>query len=122
MEPTNKKNQQPREVPTTNLGLYVWLMPDGKIMGDPDGNYLNIASVKGDRAKIANISRIAHDLLRDNGVPEEGVAYFMPGRRRVTEEEYEGQKMRLDSGLVPDEYDVAAMKEALIDERTNSLR
>jgi len=120
MEPLKKPHQGAREVPTTNLGLYVWLMPNGKIMGDDEGNYLNIPSVKGDRDKIANISRIAHNLLRDNGVPEEGVAYFMPGRRRVNDEELEEQKMRMTSGLVPDEYDVASMKETLAAEKKHN--
>lgn len=97
-------------------------MPNGKIMGDPDGNYLNIPAIKGDRRRIAEITRVAHDLLKNNGAPEEGTVYFMPGSRRVTGEEFEEQKMRMNSGLVPDEYDVAAMKEALIDERTNAHR
>ena len=109
-----------REVPTTNLGLYVWLMPNGQIMGDEDGNFLNIPSVKNDRAKIANIKSIAHNVLKSNGFEEEGEAYFMPGRRRITEEEFEEQTTRLASGLVPDEYDIESMKETLAAEKKHN--
>ena len=105
--------QLTREVVETNLGLYVWLMPNGKIMGDDEGNYLNIPSEKDDQAKIANITRVAHAILKSNGFPAEGAPIFQPGRRQVTDEEFEEQKARLKSGLVPDEYDVASMLETL---------
>lgn len=112
--------QQAREVVETNLGLYVWMMPNGQILGDGDGNYLNIPAVKGDRSKISNITDVAHSILRDNGVPPAGTPVFQPGRRRVTDEEYESQMARLKSGLVPDEYDIASMKETLAAERKHN--
>ncbi len=31
----------------STLGIYVWEMPDGRWIGDEDGNYLSITSKKG---------------------------------------------------------------------------
>jgi hypothetical protein len=88
-------------------------MPNGQIVGDDEGNFLNIPSVKGDRTKIANLRYTAHNILKGNGLEAEGAAYFMPGRRRVTDEEFEEQETRLASGLVPDEYDLGSMMDTL---------
>lgn len=104
---------KPRVVEELDLGLYVWLMPNGQLLGDGDGNYLNIPAQRGDQSKIANITTVAHSLLKSNGFEEEGSAIFQSGRRRVTDEEFEEQKARLKSGLVPDEYDVASMLDTL---------
>lgn len=93
------------------------MMPDGKPMGDDEGNYLSIAAVKGDRRKLAAITEVAHDTLKNNGLIPAGTPFFMPGRRKINDEQYEEQKARLASGLVPDEYDIAAMTETLKHER-----
>lgn len=95
-----------RVVEETDLGLYVWTMPDGRLVGDDEGNFLNIPSRKGDRQKI----ELLRQVVRSYGV-EEGQALFLPGRRRITDEEFEEQKARQAAGLVPDPYDVAALKE-----------
>jgi hypothetical protein len=31
------------------LGIYVWEMPDGRWIGDDDGNFLSVTSKKGNR-------------------------------------------------------------------------
>jgi hypothetical protein len=102
-----------RLVEDTNLGLYVWMMPDGQLIGDDEGRYMYIAAKKGDRQKIANITKIAHFHLKDLGMEPQGEPYFMAGHRAVTDEEFEEQKMRASAGLVPDPYDVAAIRETL---------
>jgi len=38
----------------TTLGIYVWEMPDGRWIGDDDGNFLSVTSQKGNRSKIEN--------------------------------------------------------------------
>lgn len=114
---TTMSQEKVREIAETNLGLYVWMMPDGKLMGDGEANYLCIASERNDNAKIANLRHVAHEVLRGNGISPCGAPYFMPGNRKVTDEEYADQLMRFKSGLVPDEYDVASMKESLAAER-----
>jgi hypothetical protein len=38
------KNFKQTSVEETTLGIYVWEMPDGRWVGDDDGNYLSITS------------------------------------------------------------------------------
>lgn len=104
-------NSKLRVIDESEYGLYVWKMPDGKWIGDDEGNYLCIASKKGDRTKMEALKKVAHDHLRNMGIIPQGGAAFLSGRRMVTDEEYEEQQMRARMGLVPDKYDVAALKE-----------
>lgn len=87
-------------------GLYVWKMPDGRWVGDAEGNFLNIPAIKGDLEKIKKLT----DAVRHYGITE-GSPHFLSGNRRVNEEEYEEQKMRMKWGLLPDREDVAALAE-----------
>lgn len=96
-------------VEETDYGLYLWEMPDGSLVCDEDKNYLNIPGKKGDLSKIEKIREVA----KSYGL-EHGRAVFMSGHRRVTDEEYEYQKQRLEWGLIPDEKDYGAAKEELI--------
>jgi hypothetical protein len=87
-------------------GVYVWEMPDGRWIGDDDGNFLNIPAMKGDRKRMQQLK----DTVRSYGITE-GKPYFLAGHRQVTDEEFEYQKQRMAFGLVPDELDVPAFKE-----------
>lgn len=100
-----------RVIEETNLGLYVWEMPDGKWIGDDEGNYMLIESVKGDAQKIMLLRDTAYDFLRNMGLEPQGRPRFLAGRRKVSDDEYEEMLMRQRAGLVPDKYDVAAIKE-----------
>ena len=88
------------------FGVYVWLTGEGKIIADEDGNYLSIQAMKDDQSRI-ELLRLA---ARDCGVTD-GKPVFMSGMRKITDEEYEYQKQRLEWGLIPDELDIAAFKE-----------
>lgn len=99
-----------------NYGLYVWQMPDGGFVCDEDGNYMNIAAIKGDIRKINALKQFA----KDWGV-EDGQPVWMSGHRQVTDDEYEEQKQRLEWGLVPDELDVPAIKEDLNNKKKMGL-
>jgi hypothetical protein len=103
------------QVEEVNYGLYLWMMPDG-IVADEDGNYLNIASLKGDIRKINKLKEVA----KSYGL-EEGKPVWFSGHRRVTDEEYQEQKDRLDWGLIPDELDVPAIKEDLDEKKKMGL-
>lgn len=96
-------------VEETDLGLYLWEMPDGSIVCDEEKNYLNIPSRRGDKAKM----KILRDTVRSFGI-EEGKPVFLSGHRRVTDEEYEYQKQRLKWGLIPDEKDFGAAREEIM--------
>jgi hypothetical protein len=103
MKLNTTRKQIIEEVP---YGVYVWEMPDGRWIGDDDGNFLNIAAMKGDRKRL----QILKDTVRSYGVTE-GKPFYLSGHRQVTDEEYENQKRRLAFGLVPDEYDIPALAE-----------
>ncbi len=90
----------------TEFGLYLWETQDGKLVCDEDANYLNIPSVKGDKKKIKLLELAA----KDCGIIG-GKAVFFSGNRRVTDEEYEHQRQRMEWGLIPDELDYGAARE-----------
>jgi len=92
----------------TRLGIYVWEMPDGRWIGDDDGNYLSISSIKGNRARIDALARE----VRSFGIYE-GQPKFLSGRRKIDDEEFEHQKQRLDWGLVPDPLDIGNYKDEM---------
>lgn len=99
-------------VEETDLGVYVWRMPDGRWVGDDQDNYLSISAQKGDLKRIHQLT----EAVRSYGI-NDGAPYFLPGRRKVTDDEYEEQRERLDAGLLPDEYDIPALIEELNQKR-----
>lgn len=96
------------EIEETRLGMYVWEMPDGRWIGDDDGNYLCIASFKGDRRRIAALTAAVKEFGVTIGKPK-----FLSGRRPIDDEEYEHQRQRLAWGLVPDPLDIGEYKDSL---------
>jgi hypothetical protein len=105
----NKSKQKVTLVEESDYGLYLWETDDGKLICDEDSNYLNIPAKKGDAEKI-NLLKLA---ARDCGI-EGGRAVFFSGNRRVTDEEYEYQKQRLEWGLTPDEKDYGSARDELL--------
>lgn len=99
-------NQQ--VVEETKLGIYVWEMPDGRWIGDDDGNYLSVTSIKGNKTKIDMLA----DAVRSYGIYE-GKPHFLSGRRKIDAEEFEHQKQRLEWGLTPDPLDIGVYKDSL---------
>jgi hypothetical protein len=90
------------------LGIYVWEMPDGRWIGDDDGNFLSITSKKGNKS---NIDALARE-VRTFGI-HEGRPKFLSARRKINDEEFEHQKQRLDWGLVPDPFDIGNYKDEM---------
>lgn len=93
------------EVP---YGMYVWKTEDGEILGDDDGNIMNVFCMKGDRRALAALA----DAARHYGYPE-GTPVWWTGKRRITDEELHEQEMREKLGLTPDPLDYGAMKDEL---------
>jgi hypothetical protein len=83
-------------------------MPDGRWVGDDAGNYMCIASFKGDKKRIASLTAAAREFGVTSGRPK-----FLSGRRPVNDEEYEYQKQRLEWGLVPDPLDIGEYKDSI---------
>lgn len=103
LKTTNR--QQVEEVP---YGMYVWECSDGEILGDDDGNVMNVFCMKGDRRAIAALT----DAARHYGFPE-GRPVWWSGKRRVTDEELQEQEMREKLGLEPDPLSPAALRDEL---------
>jgi hypothetical protein len=97
------------EVEETDYGLYLWEMPDGSLVADDQKNFLNIPAKKNDREKI----KLLVDTVKSFGI-HEGRAVFWSGHRRVTDEEFEYQKQRMEWGLIPDELDYGAARDELM--------
>lgn len=100
------------EVEETDYGLYLWEMPDGALVSDDEKNFLNIPAKKGDQKKIKDLT----DAVRSFGI-QEGRPVFLAGNRRVTDEEYEYQKQRMEWGLIPDELDYGAARDELMNKQ-----
>ena len=92
----------------TTLGIYVWRMPDGRWVGDDDGNYLSITSIKGNRSRIDLLAAAVRSYGIDVGEP-----LFLAGKRKIDDEEFEYQKQRLEWGLVPDPLDIGNYKDEM---------
>lgn len=104
------------EVEEVQYGLYMWEMPNGTLVMDEDGNYLNVAALKGDIKRISALKKAA----KSYGL-EEGKPLWFSGYRRVTSDEYDEQRQRMEWGLIPDELDVPAIKEDLEGKRKMGL-
>ena len=92
----------------TRLGIYVWEMPDGRWIGDDEGNYLSITSTKDNKSRIQALA----DVVRTYGI-DTGKPLFLPNRRKIDDEEYQYQQQRLNWGLVPDPLDIGNYKDEM---------
>lgn len=103
----NKINTQVLEEEST-LGIYVWEMPDGRWIGDDDGNYLSVTSKKNNKDRI---NALANE-VQSYGITE-GIPLFLSARRKIDDEEFEYQQQRLKWGLVPDPLDIGNYKDEM---------
>jgi len=106
MDITKKNTRMLHEEST--LGIYVWEMPDGRWIGDDDGNFLSVTAKKGNRSLIDALARE----VRSYGIYEGGPK-FLSARRKISDEEFDHQKQRLDWGLVPDPLDIGNYKDEM---------
>ena len=102
-------NQKSQIIEETTLGIYVWEMPDGRWIGDDDGNFLSVTAKKGNRSKIDALARE----VRSFGIYE-GNPKFLSGRRKIDDEEFEHQNERLKWGLTPDPLDIGVYKDSML--------
>lgn len=92
----------------TNLGIYVWQMDDGRWIGDDSGNFLSVTSMKGNKANIEALAKAVRSFGIDTGQP-----LFLSNRRKIDDEEFEHQQMRLRAGLIPDPLDIGNYKDEM---------
>lgn len=106
MEILNQKSQILEE---TTLGIYVWEMPDGRWIGDDDGNFLSVTAIKGNKSKIDALAREVGSYGIYEGQPK-----FLSGRRKIDDEEFDYQNERLKWGLTPDPLDIGVYKDSML--------
>jgi hypothetical protein len=102
------KNVRQEVIEDSTLGIYVWEMPDGRWIGDDDGNFLSVTSKKNNRSRIDALARE----VRSYGIYEGGPK-FLSARRKITDEEFAEQESRLKWGLVPDPLDIGSYKDEM---------
>jgi hypothetical protein len=102
-------NQKASIVEETRLGIYVWEMPDGRWIGDDEGNYLSVTSMKGNKSKIDALATE----VASYGISE-GRPLFLSGRRKINDEEFQEQHQRLKWGLTPDPLDIGVYKDSIL--------
>jgi hypothetical protein len=102
------KNLKTSVVEETTLGVFVWEMPDGRWVGDDNGNYLSIQGFKGDRTRV----NVLTEVVKGYGI-HTGSAKFLSGQRKINDEEYQEQIQRLNWGLTPDPLDIGEYKDSL---------
>lgn len=90
------------------LGIYVWEMEDGRWIGSDDGDFLSITSMKGNKNNIEALRKVVSSYGIDSGRP-----LFLPGRRKIDDEEFEYQNQRLKLGLTPDPLDIGEYKDQM---------
>lgn len=105
----NILNQKSQIIEETTLGIYVWEMPDGRWIGDDDGNFISITSKKGNKSRIDALAREVRSFGIDVGQPK-----FLSGRRKINDEEFEHQNERLKWGLTPDPLDIGVYKDSML--------
>lgn len=98
------KKTKMQTVDEAAYGVYVWEMPDGRWVGDDEGNWLSIAAMKGDLKRINELTQAA----RHYGIMV-GQPLFLSGHRKIDDDEFEYQKQRQAFGLIPDENDIPAL-------------
>ena len=99
-------NSMMKPVEEVSYGIYVWNVKDKGILVNEDGDPLRINSMKGDLSKMTNIRKVAANL----GFPD-GEPLFIPGKRAISEGEYQTQLERQADGLLADPYDIPALIE-----------
>jgi hypothetical protein len=110
------KNMKITQVEEVNYGVYIWHTANGAVVRDEEGNYLCISATKGSVSKIKKLKEVAsHYGLGD------GRAVWFSGHRQITDDEYDMQKQRLEWGLIPDEYDLPALKEDIDQKRKMNI-
>lgn len=86
----------------TKWGLCLWRLPNGRYIEDGEGRYLTAGPCEiGNPITEHNMTRAAISL----GVTE-GSPFWLPGFRKISDNEHDDQMERLLDGKVPDAVDL----------------
>jgi hypothetical protein len=101
------RRQVIQEVP---WGMWVWRCDDGTYIADEDGNFMHVF-VDSTKPAVNEAARAALKREAKAYGIEDGKAVFWAGRRPIDDEQLQYQLARAAAGLIPDPFDVAAIKE-----------
>lgn len=90
------KNMRVKKQKQSDVGSYVWKLPNGNILANEDGEILNCPSVRGDLGQQIAIAKAARSL----GFPE-GVAVFEEVHRCTESEYWEQMDQLVNQGISP---------------------
>lgn len=93
MNSSKKKNKSKIIDSGENWGVLVWMLPDGKVLGNENGDILSLEAYRGDLAAVKKM----HEAAAHYGYPE-GQTHFMPGRRKLTNSEWEDSMAMMRDG------------------------
>jgi hypothetical protein len=91
------------------IGVCVWVMPDGTMLGDEDGRILSLQGKLHDIRIEKKMQDAAKYWAGESAVL--GKSIWVPGARQVTDSEAEDQKERFEQGEIPDLADSARQLE-----------
>ena|ERR1044072_131500 len=100
------KKGKTRVVSETNIGIYVFRLPNGDYVMDDELRVLSIAATRGDIQKMKELTLAA----KVHGF-DEGTCEFVEGARKVSDEEFILQYDRFMEGYIPDPYDIGNMQD-----------
>lgn len=84
-------------------GVCLWMMPDNACLGDDEGRFLSMEGNLYDPLIEAKMRDAAVHYLGYEAL--EGYAYWMPGSRKITDNESDDQMERFLDGHIPDPVD-----------------
>lgn len=80
----------------TEKGIYCWKLPDGRLLGNDEGDPLVIDARYGDVKRITMLREAAAGY----GFPD-GEPVFFPGKKPLTQQQWELQEELLAQGIDP---------------------
>lgn len=100
-------------------GMYVWRCPDGQVLGDDDGNVMNVFVM--DPAHRPAARQALRDAARYWGQPE-GEPEWWSGSRPIDDDQLAYQTERAAQGLTPDPFDLGAIRDEMRALKANEQR
>lgn len=80
----------------SEYGIYCWKLPDGRLLGNEEGDPLVIDAYYNEKPRIEMLREYA----KGYGFPD-GEPVFFPGKKPLTREQWELQQELLEQGIDP---------------------
>lgn len=91
--------------------MWVWQCADGEFAGDDQGNFMHVFVWDTRREDVNQAAKKALEQAAKSYGFGDGKAVLWAGKRPITDEQLEEQLHRESLGLVPDPFDIAAIRD-----------